>query len=1027
MGTARSDDGTGRWRRSAPISLAEHMLRLPANLSAALLAASLMAQDEPRFSSLPIPGIDGALVRSVAQDRFGALWLGTERGLHRFDGARTEHYLNDPFDSLSLSDDLVTKLHAGPDGGIWAATFAGAWRIDPFTGERRRVPLVKREGGTVPYECLDLAWGPDGSLWAFCNRTGLARMKAGEDRFIALDLAGVDMVRGGWVAPDGVVWFTNRDRLVRYHPGTGIVRSDRFTWRGQDAPPKTLLLGVRPDEFDPEALWCTSWGLGLVRFNTATGTFDRCIVRRKPMTDLRNIVLSAVQRDATTWWMQLDDTLVVADARTGDVHPLPLESPPRAVSSIQALADGAVVLGATGGAMILTPTEVRLTSVTNGAPFKNTRIAPCIDGSGYWIVRFYADRELIRVDGEGHVVERVPLPAFERPYEPFRILQASDGSVWLGTTYGLLRHAPGTSTLERVTLEPAGVPSAHPYVADLLEGPGGMLWLALHHLGVVQWDIARSTGRHYPAPTSGAGDNPAVVGLARFDGQRLLASLGVGGPALLDMSTGAFEPLSGPALPVEEFRAASDVLADGRGRVLVLTRSHGLLRLERSADGLWRLQRRWLPPDRPFFETAEVDAQGRAWLLTDQGLYVLDPADDILQRLDALHGFSAGHADGLALGRDGEVLVHAASWSRVGPGFHPSVAEPRLLLRSAVAGGRALPIRELLGGGLELRPASNDLHLAFGTVALLEGDAFTYRYRIIRDGEPGEWSDLGRERSFSLLDLRPGAYELELRAESPSARPAALSLVFTVLPPWWATWWARSGFAILAVLLVVLVTRKVLNRRYRAHVEELERERALEKVRMRIARDIHDGIGSGLTKITMLSRQMDAAAAPQAARIAEASAELVSELGEIVWTVDPRNDSFASFIAYVRSVLGRQFEDLPVELIADLRCAEADRERAIGPEHKRNILLVLKEAVSNALRHSGAARIEVRLDLHADGAELVVRDNGHGFDPQRIREGANGLANFSKRAEALGGTVRVDTGPKGTTVTLRVPLPSTNM
>ncbi len=349
------------------------------------------------------------------------------------------------------------------------------------------------------------------------------------------------------------------------------------------------------------------------------------------------------------------------------------------------------------------------------------------------------------------------------------------------------------------------------------------------------------------------------------------------------------------------------------------------------------------------------------------------------------------------------------------------------MLREARAGSAPISISALQGDGLELPHAGNSIQLGFGVVALYEGDAFTYAYRITRDGTPGEWTDLGRQRSFSLLDLRPGAYAVEVRAEGVSALPASMQLRFTVLPPWWARWWAIGTAVLIAVLFVVLITRMVLNRRHRAQMLELERERELERVRMRIARDIHDGIGSGLTKITMLSRQMGSSAGPQATRIAEASTELVNELGEIVWTVDPRNDSYASFLAYVRSMLGRQFEDLQVELHADLRCADADRERTVGPEIKRNILLVLREAVNNALKHSGASRIEVKLHLGTDQAELVVRDHGRGFDPQRVREGANGLANFSKRAEALHGTVAVETGPGGTTVSFRVPLPPTNM
>ncbi|HRP00979.1 MAG TPA: hypothetical protein PLN54_16235, partial [Flavobacteriales bacterium] len=103
-------------------------------------------------------------------DHHGALWIATDRGVHRFDGARTESYLNDPLDSLSWTDNSVFEVALGPDGQVWAATFLGVWCIDPFSGDRRRIPLVFDGGRTGPYECLGLEWAGDGTLWAFCNR-----------------------------------------------------------------------------------------------------------------------------------------------------------------------------------------------------------------------------------------------------------------------------------------------------------------------------------------------------------------------------------------------------------------------------------------------------------------------------------------------------------------------------------------------------------------------------------------------------------------------------------------------------------------------------------------------------------------------------------------------------------------------------------------------------------------------------------------------------------------------------------------
>ncbi|HRO98542.1 MAG TPA: histidine kinase, partial [Flavobacteriales bacterium] len=645
---------------------------------------------------------------------------------------------------------------------------------------------------------------------------------------------------------------------------------------------------------------------------------------------------------------------------------------------------------------------------------------------GHWLVTFYADRALFRLAEDGRVLAVVPLPQAEGPYEAFKVVQSSDGTVWLATTQGLMRHRPGTGVVDRVPIEGGDASKEQPYVHDLLEDKGGKLWVAASSSGLFEWDISTGMGRCDRPPAALDGERPPVFGVDAYDDQHLLVNLGIQGPALFDKRTRVFEPLAGGRLPVAHFRTMTDVKADRRGRVHVLTRSHGVMRLQRNAEG-WTIERRWLPPDRPIFESVALDGRDRIWLLSNTGAYLIDPDTDIMHRLDPLHGFPFRAIGAIAAGRDGAMLVQAGEWYRIDPDFQPTGPEPVLMLREARAGQRSIDLGALLAGGVELPHAINDLQLAFGVVALHEGDAFTYAYRITRDGAPGEWAALGRQRSFSLLDLRPGEYVVEVRAESPSAKPVQEHLRFVILPPWWTRWWAIGAEVLVAVLFVVLLTRMLLNRRHRAQVRELERERELERVRMRIARDIHDGIGSGLTKITMLSRQMDASAAPQAARIAEASTELVNELGEIVWTVDPRNDSFASFLAYVRSVLGRQFEDLQVELRADLRCADTDRDRTIGPELKRNILLVLKEAVSNALKHSGASQIDVQLHLDTVLAELVVRDNGHGFDPQRVREGANGLANFTKRAEALAGTASVMTGPDGTTVTLKVLIPPTNM
>ncbi len=229
--------------------------------------------------------------------------------------------------------------------------------------------------------------------------------------------------------------------------------------------------------------------------------------------------------------------------------------------------------------------------------------------------------------------------------------------------------------------------------------------------------------------------------------------------------------------------------------------------------------------------------------------------------------------------------------------------------------------------------------------------------------------------------------------------------------------------------ITFFLLRYIFGLQYEKRIAALEHEREVGAVRTRIARDIHDDIGSGLTKITMLSRELgsvkenDGSQEHLSGRIATASTDLIKQLSEIVWTVDPGNDRASRFVAFVRNMLGKQFEDLPVEVKIDLSVRAGDEELLIGPDVKRNVVLILKESVNNALKHSGARTVHVIMHMRAESLTLEVMDDGHGFDPVAKADTGNGLQNLRRRAESIGGElsfIRLEEG--GTRVSLMVPL-----
>lgn len=985
----------------------------------AFITVPVLAQVSGRVA-LEVQGIDDALVTCFAQDPMGALWIGTDRGLVRFDGASSERSVSDPTDPDALPHDAVYDLLPQHDA-MWIATAGGVVRMDTRTGARKAVPFTSGGAAAAQREALNLAASATGH-WVFVQGFGACHFTDGDSvhRAIITDAPRPQRAAGGWESPDGTLWYCDRMAMRHYDPRTHHEAIFTCAPFGRDAPPKTLLLDVQPDRFDPRILWCRSWGLGLVRFDTRDASF-RPLVAGMPLNDLSNIVHAAAQLGPEHWLLNLDNELVEwKDGRmvhTGIVADH---------GGLWRSSSGDVFIGSFGGVHVMREAPIGMRLLEGALAVNNAHAVATDDNKGFWVTRFYSDREVLRCDRDGVVLARYGFPDEGSPFEPFNIMVsrhgAGAGTLWVASTRGLWCLRRGAAALEPVPLPVPGADD-RPEITAIDESDDGGIWLCVGNSGVLRYDPGTGITR---SVVSADRTHDRFVSMARFDATHMLATGRSGPPLFLSNDGGSVVPLR-TSDDVRIFTKLEGALPTTHGRILLYTAGLGLIRLAPVADDGWRVERRWYLTDRPVFDAAAIDTSGRVWMTSDRGAYLLDPVTDELHALDALHGCLRVFSGNASADANGEVLLSGDGMALFDPTFEPPRDTAVLALRRFTVNGLDRTVEALAPAKpLRLRREENDISIAFSNIALFAGDAFTFSYRLSRDGGSAEEIPLGAQRTLNLVGLAPGHYEVELKASGVSARPVGTSVGFIIEPAWWQTWWARMVFACAALGSAIALTRQVLAARYRRKLREYEREREVERVRMRIARDIHDGIGSGLTKITMMTRKLKGDG-EEAKRIARASTELVNELGEIVWTVDPRNDSYGSFIAFVRNSLGRQSEDLDVTLRAELNCAKGDMDRSIGPELKRNVMLVMREAVNNALKHSGASRIDVALDLRSDSVKLIVKDDGRGFDPTNLREGANGLVNFRKRAEAVGGTADVRTGPEGTSVIFEAPVPSTNM
>ncbi|MFM2082812.1 MAG: hypothetical protein RL380_1503 [Verrucomicrobiota bacterium] len=251
-----------------------------------------------------------------------------------------------------------------------------------------------------------------------------------------------------------------------------------------------------------------------------------------------------------------------------------------------------------------------------------------------------------------------------------------------------------------------------------------------------------------------------------------------------------------------------------------------------------------------------------------------------------------------------------------------------------------------------------------------------------------------------------------------------------IVTRFWQTWWFTALVVLTLLAGVGAGVRSFEKQKFRRQLERAEQERALERERARIAQDLHDDLGSSLTRISLLSDLVRADLDDRAQlqdhveKISQAAAHTVRSLEEIVWAVRPSGDTLQSLIEYLAHFANEMFAagntrcrlDLPHDLPV----------RPLPPEFRHNVFLIVKEALTNAVKHGAPAEVHVHAKLTADTLELVVRDDGQGFDPTAPGEALrNGLGNMKRRAETLAAAFTVASAPgRGTTITLVVQLPS---
>jgi signal transduction histidine kinase len=289
--------------------------------------------------------------------------------------------------------------------------------------------------------------------------------------------------------------------------------------------------------------------------------------------------------------------------------------------------------------------------------------------------------------------------------------------------------------------------------------------------------------------------------------------------------------------------------------------------------------------------------------------------------------------------------------------------------------------------------------------------------------DPGEW--------WAGADWRAKSFRIQLRS--------AADVVLLQAPPWWTLrrvlWIAGGlGFITLAAFAWVMVLRRQVTERTRQleiQIQERQRaeqEREIEQERTRVAHDLHDDLGARLTEVSMLSALVKSSSTSAAEKskyldqLSGTTRDMVTSLDEIVWAVNPRNDTLASLASYFGAYAQRLLDLAGVSCGLDV--AEDLPGHPIDPKFRQELFLAFKESLTNVVRHAQATKVWLRIAVENNSIRVEVEDNGNGLDLRERAAGADGIVNMRERLAALGGVCEIRTEPqKGTAVRFQAPLP----
>lgn len=988
-----------------------------------------------RFDHITVEdGLSQSSVYCILQDHQGFMWFGTADGLNKYDGYDITVFKHREVDSNSLSSSTTRCLCEDRKGNLWVGTMQGLDLFDRDKNNFHRIDLKMRDpAGNATWAVYSIFEDTARVLWLSLG-FGVLSYDPQTGKTAHYPGAISTFVQGG---AQGRVWVGTVEGLKQLNPeGTAVV-DVQVGGNGGGVNLDHVRVEAAAED-DTSHLLIGTLGRGVYRAETAGTSLTKLV----PLHEIPLTNADAFQRDAggILWIGGLDGGLVRFDEDRGAVRRyLPDTHNPSSINSTNVTClfldrSGLLWIGTDGGGVNKVDPRPRKFGLFRQDPAGATGL------SGNFVKSIFEDHEGVLWIG----TYRDGLNSLDRKNQKWRhfthdprkpqsiagntvtsICEDPEGSLWFGTGDGLDRYDRTTGRFTHYKGRFgafSGVNISNSVTVLHISGDGSM-WVGTEQ-GIGRFDPTRDGFTWYGT----------ILTRSIFDGPD--GSIWVGGYSALyrvDPKSGvltSFQNIAGNDKSISNSSVrAGALLPDGS---LWIGTEEGLNRYDAASGTFTRYYAQdGFPSD--FIYGILPDARGNLWMSTNEGVSLFEAAAKRFRHYGTEDGLQSEEFNTGAAFRSTSGELFFGGIGGFNSFFPDSMKDNPSIPPVVLTGFKKFDQNTPLGGDLAairritLRYDESIFSLRYAGMEYTNTSRNRYAYQL--EGFEKEWIDGGTRREVRYTHLDPGEYTFRVKASNNDGvwSDHPLEVTITIVPPFWKTSWFLGGSLIAGLVIVAGTARYVSQWNLRRTVLRLEQEHALERERARISKDMHDDVGASLTRITLLSDMASREgpgsghAEPSIRKISDLAREVVGNLDEIVWAVDPKNDTLDSLAAYITEYTSSYFEPAPVHCRFDI--PDSIPSHHLSADVRHNIFRAVKEALHNILKHSQATEVHLAFKLQDTSLEIVIADNGIGFSPETSPRFSDGLTNMRKRMDDIGGSFAVVSRPgKGTTVTFRVRL-----